>query len=254
MIELEFSIDLAKECGKIIKENFKGSFSVELKGDNNLVTNIDKAIDGLVRERIKKAFPSYGIVTEEGEDIEGRSSKVFVIDPLDGTTNFVKGYPLVAVSIALLEGNEVILGVVYNPILEEFYYATAETSSYKNGNIISVSKTDTLKNSLLSTGFPYDFSEYSNFPQFEKLFRRSISVRVDGSAALDLAHVAEGIIDGYWEKGLNIWDIAGGSIIVRQSSGTVSDFLGESNYLSKGEIVATNGKIHSEILEVLSDF
>ncbi|BAL81500.1 inositol monophosphatase family protein [Caldisericum exile] len=252
MVELDFILDVVKKSGQIIKKNFKGSILITHKGETDLVTNVDKEVDALIRDEIKKYFPQYGILSEEGGTLQGSSNKVFVVDPLDGTTNFVKGYPNVCISIALMEEKEVILGVIYNPISEDIYYAVKGGGSFKNGKLISVSKTENLSNSLLATGFPYDFSEYSNFPQFEALFRKTLSVRVDGSAALDLARVAEGVIDGYWEKGLSKWDIAAGSLIVMEANGVVSDFRNGGNYLEKGEIIAANPFLHPQILEVLN--
>ncbi|PMP68437.1 MAG: inositol monophosphatase [Caldisericum exile] len=253
MDELNFTIDIAKKAGKIIEKNFKSDFSVRHKGLTDLVTSIDLTVDEFIRDTIKKYFPLYGILSEEGGLQKGSSEKVFVFDPLDGTTNFVKGYPNVCVSIALLREGEVSIGVIYNPISDELFYASRGNGAFKNLKQISVSTTSDLSSSLLATGFPYDFTEYSNFPQFEALFRKSLSVRVDGSAALDLARVAEGVIDGYWERGLNIWDIAAGSLVVEEAHGVVSDFLSGSDYLKKGEIVAANELLHKRILEVLHD-
>jgi myo-inositol-1(or 4)-monophosphatase len=253
MKELEFSIELAKKCGEIIRSNFKGNLEVSYKGENNLVTNIDKFVDNFVREEISAHFRGYSVVTEEGKnDLNGPTDEVFIVDPIDGTTNFVKGYPYVSISIAFVRDSEVQCGVVYNPISDELYYAEKGKGAFKNGITIRVSTTERLSSSLLSTGFPYDFSEYSNFPQFESLFRKSLSIRVNGSAALDLATVGEGVFDCYWEKGLSIWDIAAGSLIVTEAGGSVTDFLGGTNYLQKGEIVAGNPAISRRVLEVLN--
>ena len=250
--DLIFSI--VKEAGKIIENHFKGTFAIENKGLTDLVTTVDKEVDIFLRREIKKYFPDIGVLTEEGGEEQGFFNRKFVIDPLDGTTNFVKGYPNFCISVALLEDNQVTFGIVYNPINFDMYCAELGRGAFKNGVKIAVSKIRDLRSSLLATGFPYDFSFYSNFPQFEALFRKTLSVRVDGSAALDLARVGEGVIDGYWEKGLSIWDIAAGSLIVREAGGIVSDFSGSDQYLQKGEIIVGNLEIHKQILEVLNAF
>jgi len=253
MYEFDFALDLAKKVGKIIKENFRGKLDIELKGKRDLVTNVDKYIDNFVRESILKAYPSHGIISEENLDINAYSNKKFVIDPLDGTTNFVKGYPLVAVSIAYMEDNITKFGVVYNPILEELFVAEKGKGATLNGSKISVSKTRSLEDALVTTGFVYKERTEKTISNFKKVLDSVLSVRCDGSAALDLAHVAQGILDGYYQKGIHIWDILAGSLIVEEAGGIVSDFYNNSDYAFKNEILATNGLIHNDLQALITE-
>ncbi len=253
MYEYDFALELAKEAGKIISENFRTALSsVEWKGKADLVTNVDKYIDGLVRERILKAFPSYGIVTEEADELNSTAHKRFIIDPLDGTTNFVKSYPQVAVSIAFENDGKITFGVVYNPILEELFIGEIGKGATLNGKPISVTKTDNLESALIATGFVYKARNEKMVKSFNDILGNILSIRCDGSAALDLAHVAQGIFDGYYQKGIHIWDIAAGSLIVQEAKGRVSDFSNGDEYLSKGEIFASNGLIHDSIIKYLN--
>lgn len=251
MYEKDFVIDLARNVGKVIRENFRKHLDVEYKGPRDLVTNVDKYIDNFVRESILKAYPSYGIITEENKDLNETSDKKFIIDPLDGTTNFVKGYPQVAVSIAIMEGDIVKFGVVYNPILEEMFIGELNVGATLNGKAIHVSKTDKFDDALIATGFVFKERKEKTYKSFEKVLDSALSLRCDGSAALDLAHVAQGIFDGYFQKGIHIWDIAAGALIVKEAGGLVSTFSGDANFLFKDEILATNGILHERLVDFI---
>ncbi|BAL80549.1 inositol monophosphatase family protein [Caldisericum exile] len=251
MYEKDFIVDLTKKTGLIIKENFRKHLDVELKGPRDLVTNVDKYIDNFVRESILKAFPGYGVITEENKDLNELSSRKFIIDPLDGTTNFVKGYPQVAVSIALMEDSEITFGVVYNPILEELFIGELGKGATLNGEAIHVSKTSDFKDALIVTGFVYKERNENTYKSFERILSEALSVRCDGSAALDLAHVAMGIFDGYYQKGIHIWDIAAGSLIVKEAGGLVTTFKGNREFSFSGEILATNGLLHEKMVEFI---
>jgi myo-inositol-1(or 4)-monophosphatase len=251
MYEKDFVVSLANDVGKVIKENFRKHLEVEYKGPRDLVTNIDKYIDNLVRVRIQKAYPDYGIITEENSDINESAKIKFVIDPLDGTTNFVKGYPQVAVSIALMEEESVTFGVVYNPILEEMFIGELGKGATLNGKEIHVSKTNEFKDALVLTGFVYKERNEKSLQAFGNILENALSVRCDGSAALDLAHVAMGIVDCYYQKGIHIWDIIAGSLIVKEAGGIVSTFSGDPNFLFSSEVLATNGVLHTKMVEFL---
>ncbi|MEF3244760.1 MAG: inositol monophosphatase [Caldisericaceae bacterium] len=254
MFEYDFVIDLANSVGKIIKENFRKTLDIELKSKRDLVTNVDKFIDNFVREKIIKEYPSYGIITEENVDVNSNSNKKFIIDPLDGTHNFVKSFPFVAVSIAYMEDETLKFGVVYNPILDEFFVGEFGKGAMLNGKSISVSKTKTLEDALIATGFVYAARNEKTFSTFREVLDSALSIRCNGSAALDLAYVAQGVFDGYYQKGIHIWDIAAGSLIVKEAGGYVTDFIGNENFLNKNEVFATNKLIHRDLLKMVGSF
>ncbi|MGB9769349.1 MULTISPECIES: inositol monophosphatase family protein [Caldisericum] len=252
MYEKDFIVELAKKTGEIIRNNFRKHLDVEYKGPRDLVTNVDKYIDNFVRDSILKAYPSYGIITEENKDLNELSNKKFIIDPLDGTTNFVKGYPQVAVSIAFMEDSEITFGVVYNPILEELFIGELGHGALLNYKPIKVSKTSEFKDALIATGFVYKERNEKTYKSFENILEGALSLRCDGSAALDLAHVAMGIFDGYYQKGIHIWDIAAGSLIVKEAGGRVSTFDGNTSFLEADEILATNGILHERLIQFIN--
>lgn len=234
---------------------FNGSFKISNKeGINNLVTEADHAAEKAIIDIIQEKFPSHFILSEEVGEIKSSSEYKWIIDPIDGTVNFANGIPICCVSIALEHNGIIILGAVYNPIMNEFFFAEKNGGAYLNDKKIRVSdKTEVIK-SCLVTGFPYTYLDEPNGPLqvFEKLIRQGIPVRRLGSAAIDLCWVASGRFDGFYEHKLSAWDSAAGFLIVEEAGGMVTDFKG--NYYSpyQPHILATNGKIHHELLNVVN--
>ncbi len=245
--------EAALKAGTILRENVDGIRKISYKGDINLVTEMDMRSEHCVVETLRSAFPAHGVIAEEGTSILNQSGYTWIIDPLDGTTNYAHGYPCFSVSIALEHRGEVIAGVVYDPMRDELFSAQKGAGAFLNGRELHVSSVDTLIKSLLATGFPYDrkVSEKNNVNYFHDLLMASQEVRRDGSAALDLCSVAAGRFDGFWELKLKPWDVAAGSLIVQEAGGTISDLAGNAVALDAGEIVASNGSIHQQMVEAL---
>jgi len=223
---------------------------------SDLVTEADTASEQAILEILLRECPTHKILAEESGWTEGSVEEyVWAVDPLDGTTNYTHQYPMVAVSIGLLYREQPIIGVVYNPILEERFSAAQGLGTTLNGEKIEVSQVDSLEQTLLSTGFAYDrlVNPDNNYPEFCRLTDVSQGVRRAGAAALDLAYVAAGRLDGYWEKGLHIWDIAAGVVLVTEAGGTVSEYDESPLELHSGRILATNGRIHVDLSGVLRD-
>ncbi len=250
---LSVAQDAAKKAGAALRENVSGERRISYKGEINLVTEMDRKSEQIVVETLLAAFPDHGILAEEEARIENASGFRWIIDPLDGTTNYAHGYPNFAVSIGLERENKVILGVVHDPMRDELFWAEEGKGAYLNGRRIRVSAAATLIRSLLATGFPYDrvTSERNNLNYFRALLMASQEVRRSGSASLDLCSVASGRLDGYWELKLHAWDVAAGSLIVREAGGKVSDFSGERFSIHDREIAASNGIIHDQMIRVL---
>ncbi len=245
---------VAEEAGELLLEGLKESRNVSHKSSSSdLVTQYDHASQELIVERIQDSFPTHSILAEEEFGLEKSSTK-WVIDPLDGTTNYVHNYPLFGVSVAVESEGEVVVGAVHLPVLEETFTAARGAGATLNGEEISVSDTAELSGSLLSTGFPYDTELFPEaLAMFSELAGEVRGIRRDGSAAADLAFVASGRYDGFWEIGLSSWDVAAGSLILEEAGGQVSDLSGEDHQLYRSEgIVATNGEIHEEVLGKLS--
>lgn len=250
---LSVASNAALKAGGILRDNIHGIREITLKGDINLVTEMDMRSERAVVEMLLASFPGHGIIAEEETRILSNSGSTWIIDPLDGTTNYAHGYPCFSVSIALEQDGEIVLGVVYDPMRDELFTARKGEGAYLNGRPIRVSGIDTLIKSLLATGFPYDrnLSEKNNLDHFHDLLMASQEVRRDGSAALDLCSVAAGRFDGFWELKLKPWDVAAGSLIVREAGGRVSDFSGTKFSIHDDEVLASNGKIHGHMVEVL---
>lgn len=252
---LNFAIETARDAGRVLLEKFGRIESVTKKGDINLVTEADLASEALIVERIKSHFPRHAILAEEagnavvtGED----GGHKWIIDPLDGTTNYAHGYPCFCVTIALEHEDEVVLGVTYDPTRDELFTAEKGRGATLNGKLIRVSRTDELGNALLVTGFPYDIKHREQFARhLTEFLLTSRGVRRDGSAAIDLAYVACGRFDGFWEEGLNPWDVAAGKLLIEEAGGTVSYYDGSPFRIYTPPIVASNGTIHAEMLSVL---
>lgn len=231
---------------------FNGTFKISNKeGVNNLVTEADHASEKAIIDVIKKEFPDHFILSEEAGEIKTKSEYKWIIDPIDGTVNFANGIPICCVSIALEHNGDVIMGAIYNPNMNEFYVAEKGNGATLNDKKIMVSnKTEVIK-SCLVTGFPYTYLDAPNGPLqvFEKLIRQGIPVRRLGSAAIDLCWVAAGRFDGFYEHKLAAWDSAAGFLMVEEAGGKVTDFKGEKYSPYQPHIIATNGKIHEELLK-----
>lgn len=249
---LEQTRNVAKEAGAFIRRE-RQHFDinkVEHKGFNDLVSYVDKEAEKIIVARLSEILPEAGFITEEGTKTVTAEEFNWVIDPLDGTTNFVHGVPVFAVSIALMQQDEVILGVVYEINLHECFYATKGGGAFCNDTPIKVSQAANLSSSLIATGFPYyDFELLDKYMDALKtLIQSSHGLRRLGSAAVDLCYVASGRTEGYFEYNLNSYDVAAGTLIVEEAGGKVTDFSGGRDFIFGRQILATNGHIHQEIL------
>ncbi len=245
----------AREAGQYILSNLGKTKQISFKSkESNLVTEVDKKSEEIIIETLLKDFPDYDILAEEsGTSSTKNSEYMWVIDPLDGTTNFAHGLPIFSVSIGLIKGSEVIAGVVYDPTRDQMFVAGKGKGAFLNGKKLSVSKTKDIKKSLLVTGFPYNVEENPDFcfERFVVMTKNSRAVRRLGSAALDFAYVAAGIFDGFWEVKLNPWDIAAGLLLVKEAGGKVTNFRGEESDIFNPQILASNGHIHEKMIELL---
>jgi len=253
---LNFAIQTAREAGRVLAEKFGRALRVTNKGDIDLVTEADIAAERLIVERIRSHHPRHAILTEESGDVislgDAGSGYKWVVDPLDGTTNYAHGYPVFCVSIALEHEGSVVLGVVYDPTREELFAAERGGGATLNGRSLRVSETDELNSALLCTGFPYDVRDRGDFARhFRNFIMRAQSVRRDGAAALDLAYVAAGRFDAFYEEGLRPWDVAAGVLLVEEAGGRVTHYDGSPFRIYTPPIAASNGRIHEAMLEVL---
>ena len=251
---LSVALEAAHEAGKILLEEFARPADITYKGEADLVTQADRRSEQCIVARLQKYFPGHAIAAEEGTGQESTSRFRWHVDPLDGTTNFAHGYPCFGVSIGLAEGETLLAGVVYNPVSNEMFAAARGEGAMLNGRKIHVSKIDTLATSLLITGFPARKRHSSpNIYYYWDFTLRSHGVRRDGSAALDLAAVAAGRFEGFWEFGLKPWDTAAGMLIVEEAGGRVSEFNGSPYKLGGRSILATNGLVHEEMMRVAAE-
>ncbi len=246
----------ATEAGAAeLQRFFNGDFKISNKeGINNLVTEADHAAEKAIFEVIRQDFPDHFILSEETGEIVQDSSYKWIIDPIDGTVNFANGIPICCVSIGIEQDGQMILGAVYNPFINEFYFAQKGFGATLNDKKIQVSdKTEVIK-SCLVTGFPYTYLDMENGPLqvFEKLIRKGVPVRRLGSAAIDLCWVAAGRFDGFYEHKLQAWDSAAGFLMVEEAGGKVTDFKGETYSPYQPHIIATNGKIHDELVAIVN--
>ena len=251
---LGFAIETSKQAGNILMQHFGKISHVERKTtDIDLVTIADTESEALILEKIKTTYPQHHIIAEESDLTKGDSDYKWVIDPLDGTTNFVHSLPIFAVSIGLQYKEETILGVVYNPAAHKCFWAEKDSGAFLNNKPIHITSTNTLGDSLLVTGFPYihDDRFEKGFDLFKELYGKTQGIRRLGAAALDFCFVAMGRFDGFWEFGLEPWDVCAGGLIVKEAGGKVSDWDGSPMPFSGNRILATNGHIHGEMLEVL---
>jgi myo-inositol-1(or 4)-monophosphatase len=257
LINLKNEFDLALKvvlgAGRILQKGFRAPRDYRLKGAIDLVTEWDLKSQQWITDRIKTRFPDHDFLVEEGGVARRSSPFCWVLDPLDGTTNFVHGFSVFCVSLALLKGKEILLGIVHNPELKETYWAVKGQGAFFNGRPMRVSSVPRISQSLLATGFPYNIKRTHRrvVRRFENVITRSQGVRRPGSAAMDLCWVARGVYEGFWEEYLKPWDTAAGVLIVEESGGRVTDFSGRPFSLFKKEIAATNGLLHEELLRLL---
>jgi len=251
---LEFAKITAKGAGAILMEHFGKISSYDRKSSHiDLLTIADTQSEAFILKEITKTFPDHHIIAEESATVENNSDYRWVIDPLDGTTNFVHSLPIFAVSIGLQYKDETIVGVVYNPAVDKCFWAEKNGGAFLNGESIHITSTNTLGDSLLVTGFPYyhDDRWRKGFDLFKTLYGKTQGVRRLGAAALDFCFVAMGRFEGFWEFGLQPWDVCAGALIVKEAGGKVSDWDDSPMPFSGNRILATNGHIHKEMLEVL---
>jgi myo-inositol-1(or 4)-monophosphatase len=249
---------IAKIAGVFIAEE-REKFSiqdVEVKGKANFVSYVDKQAEKLIVDELQKLLPGSGFIAEEGTGINNGEKYKWIIDPLDGTTNFIHGLPPFAVSIALMEDEEIILGVVYEITQDECFYAWKGSKAYLNGDEIKVSTASTTSDALIATGFPYSaFEKLESYVESMRYFMvHSHGLRRLGSAATDMSYVAAGRFEAFYEHGLKPWDVAAGTIILRQAGGKVSDFNGGDKFLFNGEIVASNGAYFDEFYDIVHKY
>ena len=252
---LNIAIKAARRAGQIINRDSTDLDLVKVaaKRPNDFVTEVDQAAEAAIIEVLQDAYPSYGILAEEsGESTKGAEFQ-WIIDPLDGTTNFIHGFPQYAVSIALAHQGQVVHGVVYDPVRNELFTASKGRGAFLNDRRIRVSKRTKLGEALIGTGFPYRVfdrvDEYLSI--FRELTQKTAGLRRPGAASLDLAYVAAGRLDGFWEYGLAPWDMAAGSLLILESGGLVADPHGDADYMVSGDIVAGSPKVFAQLLQIV---
>ena len=241
--------EIAIEAGEFLRSEIRklNSSDIELKGFNNFVTYVDRESESLIMDRLTKILPGSGFIAEESPQLKS-SELTWVIDPLDGTTNYIHGVPMYCVSIGLMQDTRILAGVIYEVNLNECFYTWENAPSYKNGEVIRVSDTATVSDSLFATGFPYnDYGRMEDYLDiFRYLMQHSRGIRRLGSAAADLAYTAAGRYDGFYEYGLSPWDVSAGVLLVQNAGGKVCDFSGGDNPVFQKEIIATNNLVHNE--------
>jgi len=255
---LNFAIQTARDAGRILADRMGRALQVSNKGDIDLVTEADLASENLIIERIKTHYPRHSILAEESgatdgiKTVAGQTDWRWIVDPLDGTTNYAHGYPCFCVSIGLERAGSIEIGVIYDPTRDEVFAAERGQGATLNDRRIRVSVVDDLNAAMLCTGFPYNVRELPNFARdFANFTMKAQAVRRDGSAALDLAYLACGRFDGFWEDGLNAWDIAAGVLLVEEAGGRITDFIGAPLNIYTPKVLASNGLIHDKMMQVL---
>lgn len=255
---LNFAIETAREAGQILLEKFGRKIEISKKADINLVTEADLASEKFIVEKIRSYYPKHSILAEESGAtdvliVEGESRWKWIIDPLDGTTNYAHGYPCFCVTLAVEHNDELVIGVTFDPTRNEMFAAEKGKGATLNNRKISVSETEKLSESLLVTGFPYNFKEKEDFAaHLTEFLLKSRGIRRDGAAAIDMAYVACGRFDGFWEEGLNPWDVAAGVLMIEEAGGKVTYYDDSKFSIYAPPICASNGLIHAEMLEVLT--
>ena len=255
------AVKAARRAATIIN---RASFDIDQlrvthKSHNDFVTEVDQAAERAIIDVLTQAYPDHAILAEESgasANLHDDNENVWIIDPLDGTTNFIHGFPQYAVSIALQQRGQITQAVIYDPTRNELFTATKGAGAFLNDKRIRVAKRDKLAEALIGTGFPY--SDLSKLDQYLKMFKvmteKTAGLRRPGAAALDLAYVAAGRLDGFFEKNLKPWDMAAGALLVTEAGGIVANFSGEADYLYKGDVIAGSPKIFSQMLNTLSEF
>lgn len=251
---LQEAIAAARIAGRYQKSRFASSLNIQMKGNKDLVTEVDRESERLIVEHLLKRFPGHDIVAEEGDYPQAGSPCRWIIDPVDGTTNYAHGYPWFCCSIGLEVEGELVAGVIYNPVYDELFTATKGGGAHLNGIPLTVSVRTPLESSLLGTGFPYDCATdpANNFASFIAFQKSARGIRRAGAAALDLAYVAAGRLDGFWELKLKAWDVAAGVLLVSEAGGRVTTFDGSPYDIFNNRIVASNGLIHDEMVAMLA--
>ena len=255
---LSFAIQTARDAGSVLIDRL-GRAQISNKGDIDLVTEADLASEKLIIDRIKSHYPRHAILAEESgaaegvETVAGKSDWKWIVDPLDGTTNYAHGYPCFCVSIAVERAGQIEIGVVYDPTRDEMFAAERGQGATLNERPMRVSVLDNLNAAMLCTGFPYNVRERPNFARdFVNFTMKAQAVRRDGSAALDLAYLACGRFDGFWEDGLNAWDVAAGMLLIEEAGGRVTDYHGQPLDIYTPKVLATNGRVHDAMMRVLN--
>ena len=251
---LDVAVKAAISAGELLLDGASRPFSVSYKGERNLVTEMDKKAETLIVDILHKEFPDHDIIAEEGGGQNNNSLWCWYIDPIDGTTNYVRRFPIYCVSIGLEHNGELVIGVVYQPVLKELFTAQLGCGAFLNGEKLKVSSVASMNEAVLATGFPYTVKQNPDLylARFRGFMLDSLAIRRAGSAALDLCYVAAGRFDGFWESNLAPWDMAAGVLMVTEAGGEVTDFLGGKDFLTKGEIIASNKIIHNSMKEVLA--
>ena len=250
---LQVAVRACRAAGRIQRASFGTAPVVEHKGEIDLVTAIDRRCEKAILAIIGRAFPGHGLLAEESDPRTGDAEHLWVVDPLDGTTNYSRGFPYFCVSVALARAGRVIVAAVYQPLLDELFTAVRGQGAFLNGRPLRVSGQARLDQAFLATGFPYDIrrSRRTNIGNFTNLVTRCLAIRRGGAAALDLAYVAAGRFDGFWELKLRPWDIAAASLLIEEAGGRVTGLSGRPWRLPVRDVVASNGLVHAELLEHL---
>ncbi|MBI2845031.1 MAG: inositol monophosphatase [Chloroflexi bacterium] len=250
---MDFARDLARGAGAILRQHFGQAQVTSQKGPIDFVTEADLASERFMVETIHRQFPEHGIITEETKEKKTVAEYTWVLDPLDGTINYLHGYPHFCVTVALRKGEEIILGVVYDPVRDELFWGERGKGAFLGEKRLQVSSTKDLIRALVTTGFPYDIATTprTNLREFSYLALHGQGPRCSGSAALDLCYVAAGRLDGYWEAGVKPWDTAAGGLFVTEAGGMVSDYQGKPWHPFRGEVLATNGQLHPALVDAL---
>ncbi len=259
---LKLTIDIAREAGALLRQGYGQKKEITRKSSAvDWVTQFDTAAEKIILERLQAAFPHHQIVAEESGDNHNNSAFIWYVDPLDGTTNFAHSFPVFCVSMALYQGKTPMVGVIYDPLRDECFYAAHGEGAYLQSSgqtaRLQVTGTAELVNSLLATGFPYDrhHSDHDNVAQAQAFLKQVQGLRRAGAAALDLAYVAAGRLDGYWEYKLSSWDIAAGVLLVQEAGGTVTEMDGQPfEIVPRPSMVVSNGRIHPQMLQILAPF
>ena len=253
---LNIAVKAARRAGAIINRASQdiGTLTVKSKNFNDFVSEVDIAAERAIIDTLKEVYPDHGFLGEESGSTTHQSDFIWIIDPLDGTTNFLHNFPQYCVSIALQHKGEITQAVIYEPNRNDLYTATKGRGAFLNDKRIRVSKCDKLKESLIGTGFPFrDFKHLDTYlAMFKSMLQKTTGIRRPGSAALDLAYVANGSLDAFWEIGLSPWDIAAGALLVQEAGGIISNLNGKEGWLQSGNVLAASPKIYDAMLETLA--